>query len=175
MRVLILSPSEAADRLEANVHAFEGLLASVGDAQSRWKPEPAQWSILEVVNHLADEEAEDFRRRLELTLADPATPWPGIDPEGWAVARRYQDRELDASFARFRAERGRSVAWLRGLGTADLERTHHHPSIGPMRAGDLLASWLAHDLIHVRQITRLHYRWLEARAAPYRTEYAGPF
>ena len=34
---------------------------------------------------------------------------------------------------------------------------------------------LDHDLIHIRQLTRLHYRWLERTAAPYRPEYAGPF
>jgi len=39
----------------------------------------------------------------------------------------------------------------------------------------LLAAWLACDLIHVRQITRLDYRWLEQWAAPYRLGYARPF
>jgi len=41
-----------------------------------WKPAPGKWSILEVVNHLYDEEREDFRQRLELVLKDPALAWP---------------------------------------------------------------------------------------------------
>ena len=165
---------DAADRLASNALVFESLLAGIASDQAAWKPEPTQWSILEVVNHLADEEVEDFRRRLELTLTDPVKPWPSIDPQGWVTARGYLDRELGESCVRFLSERARSVAWLRQL-RPDLERTHQHPTIGPMKAGDLLASWLAHDLIHIRQITRLHYRWLERQAAPYKLAYAGPF
>ena len=169
-----LNVGDAADRLASNARVFEHLLAAVSSEHAVWKPEPSQWSTLEVVNHLADEEVEDFRRRFELTLADPVTPWPSIDPQGWVIARGYLDRELGESLARFLSERARSVAWLRGL-HPDFERTYLHPSAGPLRAGDLLASWLAHDLIHIRQITRLHYGWLERQAAPYRTAYAGPF
>jgi hypothetical protein len=175
-----ISPAAAAARLAANAEAFRALVAGVSDDQARWKPEPSQWSILEVVNHLADEEADDFRRRLELTLADPEQGWPPIDPQGWAVERRYNERDLEESLRRFLEERDRSCVWLRRLPQdADLDRAHAHPTIGVMRAGDVLASWLAHDLIHVRQITRLHYRWLERAASGQsparRLDYAGPF
>ena len=61
----------AADRLAANADAFAALVDGVSDEQARWQPEPTQWSILEVVNHLADEEVEDFRRRMETTLLHP--------------------------------------------------------------------------------------------------------
>ena len=165
---------DAADRLASNARVFEHLLTGVSSEQAAWKPEPTQWSILEVVNHLADEEVEDFRRRLELTLTDPVQPWPSIDPQGWVLARGYLDRQLTESCYRFQAERARSVAWLHGL-RPNLDQAYQHPSLGALRAGDLLASWLAHDLIHIRQITRLHYRWLERQAAPYKLGYAGPF
>jgi hypothetical protein len=39
------------------------LVSRVSDEQARWKPEADSWSILEVVNHLYDEEREDFRTR----------------------------------------------------------------------------------------------------------------
>ena len=170
----VFGPALAAARLTANAEVFQALVGGVPDEQARWKPEPSQWSILEVVNHLADEEVEDLRRRLELTLSQPDQPWPPIDPQGWPAARGYDGRGLADSLARFLEERGRSVAWLGGLVASDLAAAHQHPTIGTLRAGDLLASWLAHDLIHIRQITRLHHRWLE-RAAPYRLDYAGPF
>ena len=178
---LALAPVTAAARLAATAAVIDQLVHHVDEEQARWKPEPAQWSILEVVNHLADEEVEDFRRRFELTLRDPHAPWPPIDPQGWAVERGYNQRGLGESLTRFLDERDRSCALLESLpGDADLGLAHTHPSIGVMRAGDVLASWLAHDLIHVRQLTRLHYRWLERAAGagatpPYRLDYAGPF
>ena len=45
----------------------------------------------------------------------------------------------------------------------------------PASAGDLLASWLAHDLLHVRQLARLHWQYLTAAAKPFQTDYAGPW
>ena len=171
----LLVPGAAADRLSANAEAISMLLHAVSPEQAIWHPEPGQWCMLEVINHLADEEAEDFRCRLELLLTRPGEAWPPIDPTGWPAERGYRERRLDESLARFRKERERSVVWLRALTTPDLDATYQHPSIGAIRAGDLLTAWLAHDLIHVRQITRLHYRWLELAAAPFRPDYAGPF
>ena len=170
-----IGPTAAAARLASNAVAIEGLVRHVSDDQARWRPDPSQWSILEVVNHLVDEEVEDFRHRLEMTLFDPQQAWPAIEPQSWPATRGYLSRELGPSLAHFLEERRRSVAWLRGIGTADMGATHDDPSHGPLRAGDLLAAWLAHDLIHVRQLTHLHYQWLERAAAPYRTDYAGPF
>ena len=89
------------------------LTASVqglSDEDLRWKPEKKAWSILEVVCHLGDEEVEDFRLRLKLTLQDPAEPWPGIDPEGWATDRKYNERDLGESLTRFTEERNASMA-----------------------------------------------------------------
>lgn len=165
----------AAARLESDGAVFAALVEGVSDEQARWKPEPSQWSIVEVINHLADEEVEDFRTRLDLTLHRPGAAWPPIDPQGWPRSRAYLERELGASLERFLSERRRSVAWLSSLADPDWSAEYGHPSIGTLHAGDLLTAWLAHDLIHVRQITRLHYQWLERRAAPFLTGYAGTF
>ena len=170
-----LDGASAASRLEANAQVFSGLVYGVSVAQARWKPAPDQWSILEVVNHLADEEVDDFRRRIVLTLRDPEAPWPPIDPPRWAIERAYNERLLDDSLERFLAERRRSLDWLREVAAPNWDTSHHHPKAGWLRAGDLLASWLSHDLIHIRQLTRLHHQWLVQQAVPYRTEYAGGF
>ena len=42
-----------------------------------------------------------------------------------------------------------------------------------MRAGDMLAAWLAHDLLHIRQLIQLQRAWDERQLAPYSLEYAG--
>lgn len=162
------------DRLEANADVFAALTRGVVNAQARWRPAPGRWSILEVVCHLADEESRDFRTRLDLTLHRPGEPWPPIDPEGWVEEERYAHRDLAREIERFRSERTRSVTWLRGLGDPDWSLTYEHPTAGTLRASDLLASWLAHDLIHVRQINRLHRQYLEAVTVPGSTvAYAG--
>lgn len=160
-------------RLRANVAVFAALIEGVGNAQARWKPTPHEWSILEVVGHLADEEVLDFRTRLDLTLHRPEEAWQPIDPPRWAVERGYNEGSLEETFQRFADERTRSLAWLEALDEPDWDRRHVHPRLGEISAGDLLTSWVGHDLIHMRQINRLHRQYLVEVQSPYSADYAG--
>ncbi len=169
-----MDPKEMINRLSCGMKAIERLARCVGDEQARWKPSPDRWSVVEVVNHLYDEERDDFRKRLDLVLHHPEEEWPGIDPEAWAAERGYNDRNLDESLRNFLSERERSLAWLEGLDSPDWDRTYAHPKIGDLEAGTLLASWAAHDFLHIRQLARLHVEYLSRVAKPYSTKYAVP-
>lgn len=127
-----------------------------------------------MINHLIDEEAEDFRLRLDMTLNSPGEQWPGIDPEAWVVERRYNDRNLAESIKRFQVERQKSLNWLASLKSPDLNTRYNHPVVGIIRAGDLLTSWIAHDLLHIRQIARLKALYLDVEMQPYSIKYASP-
>ena len=162
------------DRLGKNRSVFDGLVSGISIEQARWRPAPDKWSMLEVINHLYDEEREDFRQRLELTLLDPKQSWPPIDPRGWVTTRAYNERELDASLANFFAEREKSIAWLSQLSSPKWDNQNEGPN-GLLSAGDLMASWMAHDFLHIRQLTRLHWQYVGAIADPYQTAYAGPW
>jgi hypothetical protein len=79
MRALNSSPSPR-DQEKRNGVVFKYLFKNISEEQARWKPGADRWSILEVINHLYDEEREDFRKRLALVLDNPDEPWPAIDP-----------------------------------------------------------------------------------------------
>lgn len=167
------------DRMEAFPMMLSCAVAEMAPEEARWKPPDPRypagaWSVLEIVNHLVDEEVEDFRARLQSTLRDPTAPWPPIDPERWAVERRYNERNLDESVARLVAERSITTAWLRSLGDGvDWSVAHPHPRIGPIRAGDLLAAWSAHDALHLRQIAKRLYQLTARDAEGFSVLYAG--
>ena len=162
--------------LEANAASIAALARAMPPERVRWRPAPAAWSALEVVNHLADEEREDFRTRLDTVLHRPGETPPPIDPEGWVLARGYNGRDPDESLARFLDERRQSLAWLRALAAPDWSRTWTHPSGDfSIRAGDLLVAWAAHDLLHLRQLVELQYACRAQDAAPYDVAYAGPW
>jgi len=160
-------------RLRTNCDVFKHLLQGVAEDHARWKPAAERWSLLEIVNHLYDEEIEDFGKRIELVLGDPASPWPPIDPEGWVVQRRYNDRNFRESLSNFLAAREASLGWLNEQKSADWRTTHHHPRMGPMSAELLLANWLAHDLFHIRQIAELQFAGLSKDVAPVSLKYSG--
>lgn len=159
--------------LRSNAQVVAAQLSGVSDVQARWRPEPGKWSILEVVAHLGDEEVEDFWTRLGSTLTRPEADWTPIDPQGWAVHRRYNEGDLPTSLARFLRERAASVAFLEALTDPDWDRAHDHPRLGPVRAGDLLTAWVAHDHIHIRQLNRLQREYLVASVSGYSPDYAG--
>jgi hypothetical protein len=161
------------EQLGANVDVFRHLFQSLSVEQARWKPDKDRWSILEVINHLYDEEREDFRKRLGLVLTNPAEPWPPIDPEGWVVQRRYNERDLNQSLHNFFEEREKSLFWLDKLDSPDWQATYRHPQMGPMSAELILANWLAHDLFHIRQVTDLHYAYLTELVKPVSLKYSG--
>jgi len=160
-------------RMDVLVPALDALIAGISDADARWKPPSGAWSICEIICHLLDEERDDFGARVRATLEDPSRAWPPIDPEGWAILRRYNERDWKAQLAELRAARRESLAWLRAHESADWTNAHAHPSLGTIRAGDLLAAWAAHDLLHLRQLTKRRFELLGRDTEPFSTRYAG--
>ena len=135
------------------------LIANLPEEALHVRPAADQWSVHDVLCHLAD-----------ATLR--GDPWPKNHPSREAALEDYAGADPTAALADWEAERARSLDWLRGLGDSDWDTASSVPW-GTMRAGDLLVSWAAHDIHHQRQIIRLRYRRLETLAAPYGLEYAG--
>jgi hypothetical protein len=126
------------------------------------------WSPFDVVGHLIHGERTDWMPRAEMILR-----------EGESRVFPVFDR-----FAQFEASRGRSLAELletfaelrrgnldrlRGLALtpADLERRGRHPEFGPVTLSQHLATWVAHDLSHIRQIVRVMGRQYAEAAGPW--------
>ncbi len=106
-------------------------------------------------------------------LRDPKADWPPIDPQGWVTQREYAKQDLGGTLKAFLKEREDSLAWLNGLKSPAWDNTKTHPVAGALSAGDMLASWVAHDLLHIRQLAKLHHDYVRRLAEPYSVAYAG--
>ena len=153
---------------------IQALLSGVSQEDAQVKPAANSWSILETLCHLYDEERLDFRPRLDALLHAPDQEWPPIEPEAWVTSRNYNGRDLHDVKQRFFAERSKSLDWLKGLRDADWSASRLGPS-GPLSAGDLFVSWVAHDNLAVRQLVELRRARLEQMVKPYSLDYAGPW
>lgn len=160
-------------RLEVFGRTLSAVVGELSDPDVRWKPAPEHWSILEVCCHLLDEEKEDFRVRVKSTLEDPSRPWPALELDRVAEKRSYNTRDLKATVAEFTRERAASVAWLRSLKSPDWGRVYPARKLGPISAGELLASWGAHDALHLRQIAKRLHGLAGRDGTGFRLEYAG--
>lgn len=167
-----MNDKKAIAHLRENSEIIRIMVQDVADETARYKPDADSWSILEVINHLYDEEREDFRAHLDQILHRPDEPWLRIDPQGWVTERGYNGRSLPDSLANFLRERQRSLDWLEELETPDWEAVHTTPW-GQISAGDMMASWVAHDLLHMRQLVELKWATTLPDLAPHQVDYAG--
>ena len=167
------------DQLDKNKTVIINLVANITQEQAVWRPTgrhtETRWTMLETVNHLLDIEAEDFRYDLELILFRPEESWPNFNIEEWRVGRKYNDRNLDESIELFLEERNKSSRWLNDLESPDLDALHSGRGFEgePLRAGDILIGWVAHDLFHIRQLCLLRWDILNEWSKPYSPKYSG--
>ena len=160
------------NQLARQASTIQMMASAVDEAQARWKPDSETWSILEVIHHLYDEEQFDFRVRLDIILHHPQKTWPAIDPQGWVIARQYNQQDFQLTLRRFLTEREASIAWLRTLENPDWQTTYAAPW-GAISAGDMFAAWVAHDLLHTRQLVELQWAYTTRNLAPFSVLYAG--
>jgi hypothetical protein len=117
--------------------------------------------VLEVIEHLVHCEIVDWMPRVKMILefGDGRTFAP-FEREGHTQARSLSE-SLD-EFARLRSE---NLAELRRLDLQpeDPDRLGRHPAFGVVTLSQLLATWAAHDLTHLHQISRvMAYQFREA-------------
>jgi len=149
------------------------LLAGVSQEDAQFKPNKGTWSILEVTCHLYDEEREDFREHLDFILHRQSTgEWHPIAPQAWVKSRKYNQQNFKSMHRKFFREREKSLAWLKSLKNVDWN-TAYESQWGTMNAGDMFASWVAHDNLHIRQLVELRRVYIERITKPQKIRYAG--
>jgi len=158
--------------LANTTETIRNLLAGINQKEAQYKPDKSTWSILEVTCHLYDEECEDFREHLDFILHRQHEEWHQIDPQRWVKLRKYNKQDFKIIQGNFFREREKSLVWLKGLKNVDWNKTYKS-QFGSMRAGDMFASWIAHDNLHIRQLVELRRARIEIISKPYRVGYAG--
>jgi hypothetical protein len=129
-------------------------IAALDDTTLRRPEAPGKWSVIEVVQHLADSDLVfGYRLRMIVTEDQPAVP--GYDQDAWAQTFQYRAVPLDTALDELRGMRAANLGVLRGLAPAQLERVGLHSERGPESVAFLLRLMAAHDLVHRRQIDRI--------------------
>ncbi|MBA3532460.1 MAG: DinB family protein [Ardenticatenales bacterium] len=145
---------EAVAMLGQTPARLSALLADVPERWVRLTEGADIWSPYDVIGHLIHGERTDWIPRAQHILAGEPRPFDSFDRTAQFVASQGQSvPDLLAAFAELRRE---NIAVLVGMNLkrADLDRTGQHPELGEVRLGQLLATWVVHDLDHLAQIVR---------------------
>jgi len=134
---------------------FNALLRDLPEAWTTATEGPGAWSPYVVIGHLIHCERTDWMPRLAIILAHgPTRPFDPFDRE--AQFEQSKGKLLSSLLDEFTALRRDNLTQLRGLNLApeQFEREGMHPALGKVTVRQLLATWTAHDLGHILQVTR---------------------
>ena len=134
--------------------ALERAVAGLSDAQLRRPEKTGKWSIIEVVQHLADSEIV-YGYRIRLILAAETPEIVGYDQDAWARRLRYVNTSLPDALAQVRILRSRGLDLLRSLTPEEWDRAGMHTERGRESVRHITRLLAAHDLVHLRQIERI--------------------
>ena len=155
---------EVIDELEQNRKVFVETLSQITDELILWKSNPKDWSLLEIVCHLVDEEVHDFRARVLHTLKNPELPLVPIDPIDWITQHDYAGQNFQQKVKEWEKEREASIKVLKENLASDWQNKIDHPQRGEITAYSFVCNWLAHDYHHIRQINRIKYNYLKDKS-----------
>jgi uncharacterized damage-inducible protein DinB len=141
--------------LERTPACMSALLAGLPDTWVTATEGEGTWSPYDVMGHLIHAELTDWTPRARHILAGEPRPFEKFDRTAqFAESRGKSLGELLATFAELRRESLAALAGMR-LTEEDFGRRGTHPELGEVTLGQLLATWVVHDLDHVAQVARV--------------------
>lgn len=159
----------AAEILRRTPATLDALLRDLPEEWALATEGPDSWSAFDVVGHLIHGEETDWIPRARVILEHgEARPFEPFDRRAMFEKSGGKSLgELLDTFARLRAENLKALGAL-DLGPETLARRGTHPELGIVTLGQLLSTWVAHDLGHVSQIVRVLAKQYGEAVGPWR-------
>jgi len=152
----MLSPEERAARIE-KIREFpaqlEALVEYLDDDDLLGKPLEGEWSVQQIVHHLADSHMNAYiRTKLILTEDKPALK--GYDQDKWAEMIDTATIPIEESLLILRGLHRRWARLLESLEDADWTREGTHPEHDHYDLEGILITYSNHGDNHIEQINR---------------------
>ena len=163
-----LKLDEAVAILERTPATLSALIEGLPETWVRATEGDGTWSPYDVIGHLIHGERTDWIPRARHILAGETRPFEPFDRT--AQFRESQGKSLAELLAIFAELRRENVAALVALNPTDedMDRRGQHPELGEVTLGQLLATWVVHDLDHVVQISRTMSKVYAEAVGPWR-------
>jgi len=147
---------QAVALLEKTPRTLDALLRDLPDEWTRTSEGQNTWNAYDIVGHLIHSERTGWIPRAKMILEFGETrAFERVDR--LAQERESEGKSLSQLLDEFARVRSKSLDDLRAfnLQADDFDRRGRHPVFGSVTLGQLLATWAAHDLTHIHQISRV--------------------
>lgn len=159
---------ETLEILARTPRVLDELLSGLPDPWTQRDDGPGTWSAYDILGHLVEGDATNWLPRARLIIehgmARRFVPFDRL-----AMLTR-EPQPIEALLASFHAARRASLDQLSSLDLqpSDLDRRGQHPEFGEVTLGQLLSTWVAHDLTHLAQIGEVLARRYRDAVGPWR-------
>ena len=159
-----ISLADAVAVLTRTPTTLNALLRGLPDIWVRCNEGNDTWSAFDIVGHLIVGERTDWMVRARIILENgEARPFDPFDR--FAQLKESGGKSLEQLLGEFARLRGENLAALQALNLQpeELARRGRHPRLGVVTLAQLLATWAAHDLTHLHQLSRvMAYQYRDA-------------
>ena len=145
----------ATDVLRRTPAVLRALLHRIDPVWADATEGPDTFCPFDVVGHLIDGEETDWIPRAMIIRARDGSSFDPYDR--FRHRERNRGRTLDSLLDEFARLRATNLELLRSwhVTDAELDLRGEHPTLGPVTLRQLLATWVAHDLGHIAQVSRV--------------------
>lgn len=147
----VLTPEDPVRAMAAFPAELSRLVESIPEAELERRPQSGEWSVKEVVAHLAETEVA-FGWRLRTMIADDHPTLATYDQNAWTAALVHEGYSVPDALSLFRALRISHCGLLAALESTAWERTARHPERGEITVRALVDHRAHHDLQHFAKL-----------------------
>ena len=157
------------DVLARTPSVLVALLRGIGPEWHDATEGPETWSPYVVVGHLIHGERADWMTRAQ-QIIEQGEHRQFAPYDRFAQFRESEGRSLAQLLEEFATLRAANLQQLRDWRVTEemLALTGEHPAFGTVTLRQLLATWVAHDLGHIAQVTRVMARQYRDDVGPWR-------
>ena len=161
-----MNTQERNEKIELYGRGYDLLKAALAEVPAeamKFKPEPTEWSVHEIIIHIADSESNAALRARKL-IVEPGGVLMGYDQDKWAVELNYHGQNFEDALETTRLVRKTTYELLKRQPDEVFKNTVRHPEYDePYTFEQWINIYSAHIPGHVEQIQNNIKIWRERK------------
>lgn len=160
--------AHATDRLKRTPALLQQMLHETAQEWMYSREGENTWCAYDVLGHLVHAENHGWIQRAEVILSDHEDKtFKAFDR--FAQMNAAEVKTVTQLLHEFQVVREQNILRLHemNLTETDLQKTGIHPTLGTVTLGQLLSTWVVHDLSHLNQINRIMAKQFKEEVGPW--------